>query len=795
VDRRFLLFLVLSFILLTANALWNARNAPRQPAAGQDGANQLADAKDAGAGDAAGGDADAPELGAEQDAEAPVAEAEGDEGDGAAAGDAAEAAAEPTVPVEFVTLGSVDPDSPYRMLATITNLGAGVRRVELASPRFLDLHDRTGYLGHLEVTIAPGNGLLVNAVGAGTPAAEAGLKVGDVLLEAGVDEMSELSSPAALAEVLDGTKPRTKLRLAIERAGARQELIATLRRRPLDVIRPESENVLMRGAQIPPGFVEPPSFLMTLDQIDVQTLKPEEAELPGVDLTTASWRIVDRAEDAVTFERRVPEYGLTITKRYRLAKVAEGEHENQDFPAYHLTLEVTVANSADAAHKVAYRLQGPNGLPVEGWWYATRTSRSSGVALREVTGRYFGAKPVQQGPSEIASGDAPPFESGAMAYMGVDAQYFASALIPVMKDPAEAWIASAQSIILGPAPDRRTNNARVANVTAQLRSKPLEIEAGQSLTHSYTVFAGPKRPDLLTQYKAANDPAYTLNDFVYYGWFGGVARPMLAILHGFYSVVGNYGIAIVMLTVLVRGAMFPISRGQAKSMAKMQELRPEMERIKERFKGDQQKQAQEMQKLYKKHNVNPLAGCLPMLLQLPVFIGLYRGLSVDIELRQAPLFGTLTRWCSNLAAPDMLFDWSWFMPRVVTDGEAFLIGLGPYLNILPLVTIGLYLWQQHLFMPEATNEQAEMQQKIMKYMMVFMGFLFYKVPSGLCLYFIASSLWGIGERKLVPMPTASLGGATAAGSKSTPSVAIEDKRAASNGRSGSARGGKTKKKR
>jgi YidC/Oxa1 family membrane protein insertase len=85
-----------------------------------------------------------------------------------------------------------------------------------------------------------------------------------------------------------------------------------------------------------------------------------------------------------------------------------------------------------------------------------------------------------------------------------------------------------------------------------------------------------------------------------------------------------------------------------------------------------------------------------------------------------------------------------------------MLGLGPYLNILPLIVISLWILQQNMFMPEPTNEQAAMQQKIMKYMMIFMGILFYKVPAGLCLYFIVSTLWGIGERKLIPPPTASL---------------------------------------
>jgi YidC/Oxa1 family membrane protein insertase len=247
-----------------------------------------------------------------------------------------------------------------------------------------------------------------------------------------------------------------------------------------------------------------------------------------------------------------------------------------------------------------------------------------------------------------------------------------------------------------------------------------------------------------------------------------------------------------MLTVLVRGCMFPVSRGQAKSMAKLQELRPEMERIKERLKGDQQKQAQAMQQLYKKHNVNPLAGCLPMLIQLPVFVGLYRGLAVDVELRQASLFGPVIHWCSNLAAPDMLWNWSRLMPNAVNSGEGF-FGLGPYLNVLPLVTIVLFLWQQKMFMPEPANEQAALQQKIMKYMMVFMGLLFYKVPSGLCLYFIASSLWGIGERKLIPPPTAApMAGAQPPSGGQTVAVPSDERRAVKNGKAGAARGGKAK---
>src|SRR5437870_1714923 len=121
---------------------------------------------------------------------------------------------------------------------------------------------------------------------------------------------------------------------------------------------------------------------------------------------------------------------------------------------------------------------------------------------------------------------------------------------------------------------------------------------------------------------------------------------------------------------------------------------------------------------------------------------------IDAQLRQAPLFGNWTRWCSDLTAPDMLYNWSWLMPDFVNNGVG-LFGLGPYFNLLPLITVSLFFVAQKLSMPPPTNEQAAMQQRMMKYMNVFILLIFYRSASGLCLYFIASSLWGIGERKLL----------------------------------------------
>jgi YidC/Oxa1 family membrane protein insertase len=309
---------------------------------------------------------------------------------------------------------------------------------------------------------------------------------------------------------------------------------------------------------MPPDFVEPPSFLLTLQQFDDQAVAAGAKELAGVDLMKAAWRIVEKTADSVTFERRLPERGLTVTKRYQLAQMQDPAKAVADEPAYHLTLELTIANDATgegAARRVAYRLAGPNGLPMEGWWYAMKVGRKWGTAgIRDVLGRYFNSDPQQRSASAIVQGKVDPFEGGSLAYMGVDAQYFAAALIPNKESPEVVWLDTARTELIGPAPSH--NRGTFANVSFDLLSQVVALKPGEKLTHSYTVFVGPKRPSLLAKYLAAKDPAYTLGDFVYYGWFSGVSRAMVGLLHVFYGVVGNYGIAIIMLTVLIRGCMF-----------------------------------------------------------------------------------------------------------------------------------------------------------------------------------------------------------------------------------------------
>jgi YidC/Oxa1 family membrane protein insertase len=731
--------------------------------------------------------------------------------------------ADANLPSELLTLGSLDPATGYRMLVTLTSQGAAVRRAELSSPRYLDQHDRSGYLGELELAAVDG-GARVQAVGEGTPAKQAGIQVGDFIVGIEGVEHRDIASPQDFYAVLAMSRPGQQVTLLVRRGGAApQPHAVTLVRRPFAVLRPEIENYEMRGVAPPAGFVERPSLLVMLAaRGDMEfvgdefariaaavgnggPVSPKEQQLWDFSqrltnvLEVGNWEVADRNATTVKFQRTLPELGLTLTKRYTLLAAPPETRDDLTDPPYDIRLDVELMNTSDAPQQVAYRIDGPTGMPLEGWWFAHKISQRwfSGAGLRDVCVRFQGGPAVQLDCTRIASGKVEPIrERESLSYAGVDGQYFSAVIIPQKTVPDEIWFDVTEAIVVGPKPDARTLKT-FTNVTCRLSSSAIDLGPGESIRHAFKVFVGPKRPSLLAQYHAAANPDQTLIDLIYYGWpiFGSVAQAMLAILHFFHSIVGNYGIAIIMLTVLVRGAMFPLSYRATKSMTRLQALKPEMDRITEKYKTDMQARSRAVQELYHKHQINPLGGCLPMLLQMPIFIGLYKALMVDVELRGSPLLGSAVRWCSNLAAPDMLLDWSGMMPDFVNNGFG-----GPYLNVLPIITVVLFLITQKMAMPPATNEQMALQQKMMKYMTIFIGFLFYKVASGLCIYFIASSLWGIAERKLLKRATGGQLATTEAqipGAPSRPARAsnVTEKTSRNGGTKGKTKGSKPRRRR
>jgi YidC/Oxa1 family membrane protein insertase len=634
-------------------------------------------------------------------------------------------------------------------MAVILNAAGGaLERIELNHQRFGELPQydevdlKGGYIGSLAATAGTEPGAQVNAVAAGTPAEKAGLKPGDLITRIGT---TLVKSPKELQVELTKYEPGKEIEIQYIRAGAAAATAkVTPTKPPVSVVRPEK-----LGAK-----QDPLSLLFDLSQVDGKTPTGEDARV-------VNWELV--SSDASKAEFRLAlESGLVLHKYFEL--VAVKDKQGTDDPrGYELKYQLAIENPTGDAHKVVYRQDGPNGLPTEGWWYGSKISRNwSGAGIRDVVCEYLSVNstPIytltsatniaKQEQAEIQADHLP------LLYAAVDSQYFTVAMTPQRKvSEAEAaekkdpWFASFDTSRVGPVPEEK-KYLKVVNTSFRLNSNELNIPAGETVRHDFQIFAGPKDRDVLALYGPQGIGG--LEELVYYGWFGWVAGPMSRVLQFFHWLTGNYGIAIIMLTVLVRSCMFPISRKQAIGAQKMQLLQPEIKKIAEKYKANPEQRMKAQQELFRKHNYNPLSGCLPLFLQMPIFIGLYRSLMVNVELRQAPLVPGM-EWCSNLAAPDMLWNWSAVMPDFI---QSF---LGPYLNVLPLVTVALFLWQQKLFMPPPTDEQSALQQKMMQYMMIFMAFMFYHVASGLCLYFIASSLWGIAERKLLPktLPAANSG--------------------------------------
>jgi YidC/Oxa1 family membrane protein insertase len=731
------------------------------------------------------------------------------------------AVAKPAAPPDnderrWVTLGSVDPDlneNPYRMLITLSREGGALARLELSSVRYRDLDDRSGYLGHLVMDRSDrGPGCLVQVAGPGTPAAKAGIKPGDRITEAVYRGKSHtINDFDSLEAVLRSTEPSTKIDLTVHRAGEKEKkderLTVALIRRPLEVIRPERRmpniNWIRNGPTdaVNPSANCPAPFLTTLQQVDEEKLRADEdpdakfeeelaRELPGVTLRNALWTIegpkpgeVPGSATKVVFSCEVPKFHLKVTKTYALEQTDPTAAADANARAYHLMLTVAITNNDRKKHDVAYRQDGPNGLPAEGSWYVSakvgRTWSTEGLrdVVYQLAGNEVGVATCSQLAEKVEKvekfrrdiGESSQFAEHRPLFFGVDAQYFSVAMFPDAETTAPN-IERAVALRVGDIEDLRKT---LTNTSLRLISKPMTLEPGAtSVLQRYEVFAGPKRPQLLATYQ--------LSGLINYGWpiFRMVAVPMTYVLEFFYMLVHNYGLAIIMLTIVVRLGMHPMSRKQAQNALMMQKLQPELKEIQKKMKKDPEAGRKAQQELFAKHNYNPLGGCLLLLIQMPIFLGLYRALQVDVELRDAPLISHAVRWCSNLAAPDMLFDWSGIMPHAVNNGTGFLwlpligpmLGLGPYLNLFPIITLVLFILQQKVMMPPAADEQAEMQQKMMKYMMVLMGLMFFKVAAGLCIYFIASTLWGLAEKRFLPKATPADGdSSTAAYSKPLPS--------------------------
>ncbi len=331
------------------------------------------------------------------------------------------------------------------------------------------------------------------------------------------------------------------------------------------------------------------------------------------------------------------------------------------------------------------------------------------------TSRYLFSGPVAFVNGELETVKAKEFKdgpktiTGAIDWAGYEGNYFLCGIVPIDGAGNSFTMEGDQDL-----------------TRMQLAGALDTLQAGGIKEYKYHLFYGPKKLEMLKSI------GYNLDKAVNFGWFDVIAKPTLWLLNKFYSVFGNYGIAIILVTILFKVLFWPITQKGMKSMKNMQKLQPKMAKIKEKYKDDPTKMNQEIMGLYKTYKVNPLGGCLPMVLQIPVFFALYKVLLQSIELRHAPFM----LWITDLSAPDRLY-----------------LGFDiPYLGGFPVLTVlmGASMYLQQKMSPSTADPT---QAKIMMFLPIIFTFMFLNFASGLVLYWFINNLLSILQQVLINRET------------------------------------------
>ena len=297
--------------------------------------------------------------------------------------------------------------------------------------------------------------------------------------------------------------------------------------------------------------------------------------------------------------------------------------------------------------------------------------------------------------------------SGTFQWLAIEDRYFMRSLIPA--EPVDGVVTLAVT----------DDNV----VISRLQRPERTFLPGETVTYGYKVFFGPKSMALL------NNLGYDLGKAVQFGMFTFIAKPLLWFMNFIYSMVPNYGFAIIILTIVTKIVLWPLGNKSYKSMSEMKKIQPLMAELREKYKDDKKQMNQELMALYRTYKVNPMGGCLPMVLQIPVFFALYRMLYSAIELRHTPFL----LWITDLSAPDRLFEFGFSIPFMQP----------PYgIPVLTLVMGATMFLQQKMAPPPGDPAQA----KMMMIMPVVFTFIFINFSSGLVLYWLINNVLSIAQQ-------------------------------------------------
>ena len=384
-----------------------------------------------------------------------------------------------------------------------------------------------------------------------------------------------------------------------------------------------------------------------------------------------------------------------------------------------LTFALTYAIDADYMVTVKQTVANTGGAPVAVKPFAliNRTSKTASMDSFNVHSGPFGAfdGTVSFGPDYDDVAEAGQVSNaGKTDWIGFTDVYWMTSLIPDKAGATSDFRAMGNDIY-----------------RADMVYGAVNVGAGQQVARTTRLFAGAKESQVLDRYEETGIVNFGLA--IDWGWFRWFEKPIFLLLTKLFELAGNFGVAIILLTLIVRGIMFPIAQKQFASMAAMRAIQPKMKAIQERYKDDKPKQQEEIMALYKKEGVNPLAGCLPIFLQIPIFFALYKTLIVAVEMRHQPF----ALWIKDLSAPDPLHILNLFglLPFEVPG----FLGIG-----VLAILLGITMWLQFKLQPAQMDPVQQQVFAIMPWMMMFIMAPF---AAGLLIYWITSNVLTIGQQK------------------------------------------------
>ncbi len=348
-------------------------------------------------------------------------------------------------------------------------------------------------------------------------------------------------------------------------------------------------------------------------------------------------------------------------------------------------------------------------------------NRSSGTIEEQMALELVGAAPQKtsyafEGPSAYINGELEQIKiksiekqnsyAGNIEWIALQDRYFLTSLLTDVKSDARLVLGATKEVL-----------------KSKYVHPAIKIEPGKQVTLKHQLFFGPKQIDLL------NAAGKGLGNLIDFGMFDILAKPCLQFMNMIYSVVPNYGLAIILITIIIKIILWPLGSKSYKSMSEMKRVQPLITGIREKYKDDKKKQNEEIMGLYRTYKINPMGGCLPMVVQIPVFFALYRMLYEAIELRHAPFIG----WINDLSAPDRLFNFGFSIPFMEP----------PYgIPVLTLIMGATMFLQQKMSPPMGDPAQA----KMMMLMPIVFTFIFINFSSGLVLYWLVNNVLSISQQ-------------------------------------------------